>query len=533
MIKTKKLWMLAAILVCGASVLTSCSSNDDNPAQPELNVQQLVGKWLYVEADGEVVETEESSITTYVMEGSTLKAYTSMSQQKYGLWACKQPTEVKIDGDKITLTMQVGDVTTVEEMTNITVSGDDLRYTCKYTVMKNGEVIDALRPYQLHCVKVHDDYSQIIIGRWEGTITSDEPGFVPQPFCEAYLADGKNIAYNLIDGRWVQEESEYDEYFVDGNLMITRWKLSGHDEERQNCMIESYADGTLIIKEVVVRNGKLYTETSTLTKVETDVWDEATKTLYVNTNPGKSAYEGRTDIVSVVFSDAVTSIGDRAFYNCPISVVDLPASVVSIGNEAFAGEDSDLDKVTIYATDCTFGEHPFLQSILTNIYVPAASLDAYKASYPGYKSQVYAIPEVELDGNEIIWSEDICEYIWVGIPYYHKDRIVAAHNTQGGITVNFAITDENSGFDIGCISLVKGEKLTFTSIVGSISHITIQAASYDDEDDEEDATPVAAGWTWDAAQHTFTWQGTPATAIEMLAVEDVNLESVQIQFTIE
>ena len=81
--KQTKFWMLAAILVCGASVLTSCSSNDDNPAQPELNVQQLVGKWLYVEADGEVVETEESSITTYVMEGSTLKAYTSMSQQKY------------------------------------------------------------------------------------------------------------------------------------------------------------------------------------------------------------------------------------------------------------------------------------------------------------------------------------------------------------------------------------------------------------------------------------------------------------------
>ena len=260
-------WMLAAILtISGASVLTSCSSNDDNPAQPELNVQQLVGKWLYVEADGEVVETEESSITTYVMEGSTLKAYTSMSQQKYDLWACKQPTEVKIDGDKITLTMQVGDVTTVEEMTDITVSGDDLRYTCKYTVMKNGEVIDALRPYQLHCVKVHDDYSQIIIGRWEGTITSDEPGFVPQPFCEAYLADGRNIAYNLVDGQWVQEESEYDEYFVDGNLMLARWKLSGRDEERQNCIFESYKDGTLIIKEVVVRGDKLYTETSTLKK---------------------------------------------------------------------------------------------------------------------------------------------------------------------------------------------------------------------------------------------------------------------------
>ena len=144
-------WVFAATLVCGTGVFSSCTSNDDNPKQPENNfAEQLVGKWLYIEADGEVVETEESSITHFVMEGSTLKAFTSTSQLKYGLWACKQPTEVKIDGDKITLTMQAGDVTTVEEMTDITVSGDDLRYTCKYTVMKNGEVIDALRPYQLH-----------------------------------------------------------------------------------------------------------------------------------------------------------------------------------------------------------------------------------------------------------------------------------------------------------------------------------------------------------------------------------------------
>jgi len=260
-------WVFAATLVCGTGVFSSCTSNNDNPKQPENNfAEQLVGKWLYIEADGEVVETEESSITHFVMEGSTLKAFTSTSQLKYGLWACKQPTEVKIDGNKITLTMQAGDVTTVEEMTNITVSGDDLRYTCKYTVMKNGEVIDDLRPYQLHCVKVHNDYSQIIIGKWLGTITSDEPGFVPQPFCEEYLADGRNIAYNIVDEQWVQEESEYGEYFVDGNLMITRWKLSGHDEERQNCIIESYTNGTLIIKEVVVRGDKLYTETSTLYK---------------------------------------------------------------------------------------------------------------------------------------------------------------------------------------------------------------------------------------------------------------------------
>ena len=67
-----KLWMLAAILICGSSVFMSCSSNDDAPKQSEKNLAEtLVGKWLYIEADGEVVETEESSITTYVMEGSS------------------------------------------------------------------------------------------------------------------------------------------------------------------------------------------------------------------------------------------------------------------------------------------------------------------------------------------------------------------------------------------------------------------------------------------------------------------------------
>ena len=32
------LWMLAAILICGASVFTACSSNDDTPVQPVVQV---------------------------------------------------------------------------------------------------------------------------------------------------------------------------------------------------------------------------------------------------------------------------------------------------------------------------------------------------------------------------------------------------------------------------------------------------------------------------------------------------------------
>ncbi|SHK56976.1 hypothetical protein SAMN05216463_10644 [Xylanibacter ruminicola] len=40
-------WVLTATLICGASVLTSCSSND-NPLTPDLNLSEMIiGKLSY------------------------------------------------------------------------------------------------------------------------------------------------------------------------------------------------------------------------------------------------------------------------------------------------------------------------------------------------------------------------------------------------------------------------------------------------------------------------------------------------------
>ena len=195
----KKLFIILAAV---AMVFVSCKkeNKDNNPVNPTPGIaEQIVGKWLYIEADGEMVETSESSITNFVMEGTTLKAYTSISLKEYGLWAYNYPTEVLVESNKLTLTMQKDDITTIEEFTDIIVNGDELRYTSNYKILRDGVVIVIERPYQLRCVKVHDDYSQIIIGKWLGEITSDEPGYVPQPFCEEYRADGTNIEYNLVD----------------------------------------------------------------------------------------------------------------------------------------------------------------------------------------------------------------------------------------------------------------------------------------------------------------------------------------------
>ena len=60
---TKKLlqWAMAAALICGASVFTACTSdNDDNPATPDLNLsEKIIGKWIVADIDGQPVPTNE------------------------------------------------------------------------------------------------------------------------------------------------------------------------------------------------------------------------------------------------------------------------------------------------------------------------------------------------------------------------------------------------------------------------------------------------------------------------------------------
>ena len=69
---------------------------------------------------------------------------------------------------------------------------------------------------------------------------------------------------------------------------------------------------------------------------EGDVWDEATKTLTVNSNPADGSYYGNDEIQHLVIASGVTSIGDIAFNDCQnLTSVSIPASVTSVGSCAF------------------------------------------------------------------------------------------------------------------------------------------------------------------------------------------------------
>lgn len=136
------------------------------------------------------------------------------------------------------------------------------------------------------------------------------------------------------------------------------------------------------------------------------------------TSIGKTVFSECGSMTGITIPSSITSIGDTAFWLC-VGIVDinLPDSVASIGQSCFAsctslssvtigtgitsiGESafencSGLTSVTIAATSVpTLGEYAFDNTNNCPIYVPAGSVNIYKATsgWSDYASRIQAIP---------------------------------------------------------------------------------------------------------------------------------------------
>ena len=113
------------------------------------------------------------------------------------------------------------------------------------------------------------------------------------------------------------------------------------------------------------------------------------------TNIGYATFSNCSSLTSIDFPAVLKTIDDYAFYYCfLLKSIEIPSGVTSIGMGAF-GDCNSLSTVTFLGeTPPVHTDNVFYQcTALSDIYVPAGSVDAYKETWSEYADKISAITE--------------------------------------------------------------------------------------------------------------------------------------------
>lgn len=262
-------WMLAAILICSASVFTSCSK-DDNPVNPADNLsEKIIGKWMTTDKNRQPMLTNEKRVVTFV---SATKAYMSASFTHIPVstqWLDQIEADVVISDNKVTLTMHPEErVTVVDEYTVLAIDATGFTANLKVTTTLNGE-LSYEHESIIRLTIVNRDYSEAILGTWEGHVTNSEGSEYDDGETHRweYKADGTYVYYVKDSDNWVPyADNTLNEYFVDGVLLCTRW---GNNEQENREWWEITINGDKMNWTALRQNpdGTTFTATFEMTKV--------------------------------------------------------------------------------------------------------------------------------------------------------------------------------------------------------------------------------------------------------------------------
>ena len=241
---------------------------------------------------------------------------------------------------------------------------------------------------------------------------------------------------------------------------------------------------------------------------------------------GNTAFGSCTGITSVTVEEGVDYISNFAFMGCSnLTTATLPSTITSFGNQAFGY--SGLTSITIRATSPAdiSSENPFANADnLAHIYVPAASVDAYKTAWSDYASIIEEIPSGP-SPTIITWDVDEVNSISLSCSSEGESHTASAID---GITASLTRTS-SEGYKCEFDSKelwISGScgKATFTSAVGNISGIVITCGQVWN-------TAFSAGWTYDSEGGTVTWAGTASN--EVILSGDIDFMVSSIEFIID
>ena len=242
-------WMIAAILICGVTTFTSCT-NEDNPADPAANLSEMIiGKWVVADYNGQPLSTNEKTVFTFVSPTQALVSSSITSHPEIGkLWCDEIEADITINGNNMTLKRSSdGHKTGVEEFTVTAINDNEFTANYEINLTEDGKVVRHEKMV-LRLEKVTADYAEPILGLWECTGLTGIETYNDANARLEFLADGTYRYYRMDDNNDWQAVTtrEFQDYFVDGTLLATRWKNQGEDELREWWEIESISGNEMV-----------------------------------------------------------------------------------------------------------------------------------------------------------------------------------------------------------------------------------------------------------------------------------------------
>ena len=129
-------WVLAATLICGASVFTSCEKSDT------VLSDKILGKWIVAELDGEVCPTSWKSVVTFE---SANKGYYSLSEIVTMTWENKSPAQVTFSKDGFTAIEEDGTYKSVLTVTVNSITNKEMLLKTDWTLTGGSYGIEVAR----------------------------------------------------------------------------------------------------------------------------------------------------------------------------------------------------------------------------------------------------------------------------------------------------------------------------------------------------------------------------------------------------
>ena len=218
--------------------------------QPDLNIaDNIIGKWMYAERNGQPMVTNRKTVYTFV---SPTKAYMSASLNTIpelgSQWNDHIEVDVAINGNKMTLISHPDErMTVVDESIITNIGNSDFTANSKVTFTVDGVVVRT-GEYNILYEKVPTDYSAAVLGLWECTGLSGIETYNDANARLEFFDDGTYNYWRKNDaGEWETVASrEFQDYFVDGTLLVTRWKNQGEDELREWWEIDNISDDKMV-----------------------------------------------------------------------------------------------------------------------------------------------------------------------------------------------------------------------------------------------------------------------------------------------